>query len=332
MAEQRAKPKLRLAFVDFWPGFDPATSFLTSILGERFDVEVVRRSSILIFGPYGAQHLLHRGTKVLVFDEPGPLPKGAFDFALSWHDSGSRRELRFPGFYKELVENKEVVSQLRTRPSPTEWARRPHFCNFIYSNTAALVRRDFYRELSKRAYVHAPGIQENNAPPLPGGRSVADFQAVKIEYQRAFRFTIAFENTSHPGYTTEKLVDALAAGTVPIYWGNPRVGGDVPEGAYINAHDFSSLAALADRVMEVEHDERLAAQYLSAAAEPRVTVEEMSRAVCDLFEEVADYRPSRGSSVVRPLSLLVHGGALEIAHKANLSIRYRLARLVRSRP
>lgn len=36
---------------------------------------------------------------------------------------------------------------------------------------------------------------------------------------RRYKFTIAFENQSYPGYVTEKIADALMAGTVPIYWG-----------------------------------------------------------------------------------------------------------------
>jgi alpha(1,3/1,4) fucosyltransferase len=177
--------------------------------------------------------------------------------------------------------------------------------------------------------VHAPGAQENNVPPLPGGRSSADYEAIKIAYQRSFRFSIAFENASLPGYTTEKLLDALLAGTIPIYWGNPRVDDDVPAGSYVNAHDFSSLAELADHVLEVDADEHLAAGYLGATAKPRVGAAEMKQAICDLFAEAADHRPSRRSSLTRPVSLLAHGGAGELVRKGTRSARYRLTRLLR---
>ena len=325
------KPTLTLAFADFWPGFDPRTSFLVRLLSERFELEVARRSRILVFGPFGTDHVIHRGTKVLLFLEPGPLPRNSFDFSLSWDYPRSPRELRFPGFYTSLIAGPGAARSLRERPSQPDWSRRAHFCNFVYSNKDARVRGEFFRELSKRAFVHAPGREENNTPPLAGGRAAEDWQRIKIEYQRSFRFSIAFENASLPGYTTEKLLDALVAGTVPIYWGNPRVGDDVPPGAYINAHDFASLAALADHVMEVEHDDRPAAQYLSAAAEPCIAVDDMTRSVCDLFEEIADYRTPLRTSVIRPVSLLMHGGAIDLVRRGCLLAGHRIRSATRSR-
>ena len=39
-----------------------------------------------------------------------------------------------------------------------------------------------------------------------------------------YRFSIIIENSKTPNYFTEKLVDCLITGTVPIYWGCPNVG------------------------------------------------------------------------------------------------------------
>ena len=38
----------------------------------------------------------------------------------------------------------------------------------------------------------------------------------KLKFQRKHKFVIAFENTATPGYTTEKIIGAFAAGAVPI--------------------------------------------------------------------------------------------------------------------
>ena len=54
------------------------------------------------------------------------------------------------------------------------------------------------------------------------GHRVADKQA----FLRDYKFTIAFENESHPGYTTEKIVEPMLADSIPIYWGDPLVGTD----------------------------------------------------------------------------------------------------------
>jgi hypothetical protein len=39
-----------------------------------------------------------------------------------------------------------------------------------------------------------------------------------------YRYSIVIENSKTPNYFTEKLVDAMIVGTVPIYWGAPNIG------------------------------------------------------------------------------------------------------------
>jgi FkbM family methyltransferase len=46
----------------------------------------------------------------------------------------------------------------------------------------------------------------------------------KLEGIRDYKFTVVIENEKIEGYFTEKLIDALITGTVPIYWGCPDVG------------------------------------------------------------------------------------------------------------
>lgn len=51
----------------------------------------------------------------------------------------------------------------------------------------------------------------------------------KKAYLRQFLFNICAENASVKGYVTEKIFDALEAGAIPIYWGDPN-----PEPAILN--------------------------------------------------------------------------------------------------
>ena len=46
----------------------------------------------------------------------------------------------------------------------------------------------------------------------------------KAEGLAPYRYSVVIENVREPGYFSEKLVDALLCGTVPIYWGAPDVG------------------------------------------------------------------------------------------------------------
>ncbi|HAW46547.1 MAG TPA: hypothetical protein DCX34_04820 [Roseovarius sp.] len=46
----------------------------------------------------------------------------------------------------------------------------------------------------------------------------------KAEGLAPYRYSVVIENVREPGYFSEKLVDALLCGTVPIYWGAPDIG------------------------------------------------------------------------------------------------------------
>ena len=56
-----------------------------------------------------------------------------------------------------------------------------------------------------------------------------------------YKFALCFENIEFPGYVTEKLIDCLAAGVVPIYWGAPDIHNFIPEDCFIDARKFETL-------------------------------------------------------------------------------------------
>lgn len=55
------------------------------------------------------------------------------------------------------------------------------------------------------------------------GRGIAPIE-LKEEGLLDYRYSIVVENERIPNYFTEKLVDCLAVGTIPIYWGCPNIG------------------------------------------------------------------------------------------------------------
>lgn len=64
-----------------------------------------------------------------------------------------------------------------------------------------------------------------------------------------YKFYLAFENSQHKGYVTEKLWQALMMGSIPVYWGAPDVTDLLPHpDAIIRVSDFSSLKKLAEYI------------------------------------------------------------------------------------
>lgn len=93
------------------------------------------------------------------------------------------------------------------------------------------------------------------------GGPVAD----KFAFESSHRFSLCFENGAHSGYTTEKLVQALAARTVPIYWGDPDVGRVFNKKALIDAYAFETIDKLVEYIKELEADED---KYMQMLREP----------------------------------------------------------------
>jgi len=65
---------------------------------------------------------------------------------------------------------------------------------------------------------------------------------------RRYRFAIAFENTALKGYITEKLIDAIVAGCVPVYRGAPDAQRAVPTEAFVDCGTVGGAAATAELV------------------------------------------------------------------------------------
>jgi len=70
-----------------------------------------------------------------------------------------------------------------------------------------------------------------------------------------YKFHLAFENTIEPEYVTEKIFDALNAGTVPVYLGTTDVISYVPRGSYIDVQKFPTLSLLVDHLKELDEDD-----------------------------------------------------------------------------
>ena len=136
---------------------------------------------------------------------------------------------------------------------------RKKFCAMVVSSGAGYKKdRDtIFDELSKYIKVDSGGRYRNN---LPDGKSVADKKAFLSDY----RFSIAAENSLHDGYITEKIMDAWAAGTIPIFYGSRYSTEMFNSKAFVLA-DIDNLDATIEEVKHINEDEDA---YLKMQREP----------------------------------------------------------------
>ncbi|MFN5661148.1 MAG: glycosyltransferase family 10 domain-containing protein, partial [Planctomyces sp.] len=135
----------------------------------------------------------------------------------------------------------------------------PGLCGCGVANRSARARRALFGLLSAHRRVDAAGPVGRNVPPLAPGT------LAKRAFLRGYRFALVYENRAWPGYCTEKLAEALAAGCIPIYWGDPHAARDFNPACFLRREDFASDQALAQRVIELDTDE---AAFMAMAAQP----------------------------------------------------------------
>ncbi|WP_285693457.1 glycosyltransferase family 10 domain-containing protein, partial [Helicobacter ailurogastricus] len=90
-----------------------------------------------------------------------------------------------------------------------------------------------------------------NTPPQPRGgggvfNTIGHLVQNKHEFISGYKFNLCFENSIGLGYTTEKIIDAYFAHTIPIYWGNPEVAKDFNPKSFVNVHDFKDFKEALD--------------------------------------------------------------------------------------
>ena len=90
---------------------------------------------------------------------------------------------------------------------------RKKFCGAVISNfrESDKFRIKFINELNKYKTVAMGGKFMNNV-----GVQVKN----KIKFLSLYKFSISMENTEGQGYISEKILDSLMAGTIPIYYGD----------------------------------------------------------------------------------------------------------------
>lgn len=291
------KKKVRIDFVDFWGGFCKQNNFLAQALAKDYDIVIDEsRPELVFFSLFGTRHLEYDCVKVFFTGENQHPDFNLCDYSIGFDDMWfGDRHFRLPLFATDFD---AVERLLNKEPCVDLDPAHRKFCNFVYSNASADPIRDmFFHVLNGRRPVDSFGAHLRNASIAIPSRSASDWRKGKIDKQAEYNFTIAFENSSVPGYTTEKIMDAFVASTIPIYWGDPGVEAFFNKDAFINASRFSSLENCADYVMSVANNPGLIREYLSAppfSSENKKMIEKFSKdSLARFLSSIIEQEPAK---------------------------------------
>jgi alpha(1,3/1,4) fucosyltransferase len=243
----------KIQFIDFWDGFDRDNNWFT-LLFDKFNYEykiVENQPDIIILASI-------RRKQSINFDNYKDIVKIHYtgennecfnnvDLNLTFKPT-NHNNIRLPNWiiHLGLFANNNFNMSLSNKTTN-------QFCCFVYSHNVKQ-RNAFVHNLNKYKRVDCGGNCINNI-----GHKIKD----KIEFQKIYKFCIAYENCSSSGYITEKIFDAYASNCIPIYYGTETVTQDFNPETFINGHDFDNEEDLINYVIKVDTDENLYNSFMN---------------------------------------------------------------------
>lgn len=247
------KQKIRCYFTDFWARFD--YKYDLAILLSEYEIIIDKENpDYLFYSCFGSDHLNYDDCIKIFWSEENMIPDlNLCDYSVSLSDiqCGDRT---FRQYLSLAFRDKKLYDPNLT----SEELLNRKFCNFVYSNNQASdpFRNRFFNALSKYKKVDSGGGCLNNM----GGR-VSD----KMSFLKEYKFTIAIENSSLPGYSTEKIYHPFLSRSLPLYWGNPNISSDYNPNSFVNLMEYSSMEEAIEEIIRLDNDD---AAYLEKVTSP----------------------------------------------------------------
>lgn len=260
------KPTIKIRVVDYFEDH-----YFLNFLSKKYNIVLSDDPDYILCSVFGNEFLRYSCIKILFIGENIVPDFNLYDYALGFQEiTYDDRYLRFPlaFIYPPLIQK----AQDKHLNLHEEALLNRDFCSFVVTNPDCSLRVNFFDLLNEHKFVASAGKVRNNVGEIaPGGES-------KHEFIKKYKFNIAFENSSSPYYATEKLFNAFAAQTIPIYWGDPRIKEWVNPKAMINVSDFSSFQEAIEYILYVDSNPSL---YLEMIHQKVFFVENMQ----DIFEK-----------------------------------------------
>ena len=128
--------------------------------------------------------------------------------------------------------------------------KKKKFCAAVISNHLSSdgFRIKFIHELNKYKIVEMGGKFMNNI-----GGPVKN----KTQFLSSYKFSIAMENSEGQGYISEKILDSLIAGTIPIYYGGYMIDEFINPKAFILIKNENDMKSKIEYIKKIDNDEKL---------------------------------------------------------------------------
>ena len=158
---------------------------------------------------------------------------------IAW--DGFTQKPRKPNVHNHGYEQLVPLNQL-LYPRKLDMKAKKEFCVMIAGNPEGL-RINLFNSISKYKPIHGYGSMFGNS-----------LRKSKFDVLPDYKFCLCPENSIYDGYVTEKLIDAYAGGTVPIYSGDISVVDDFNEWAFLNYQDTKDMETFVENIKLLDQD------------------------------------------------------------------------------
>jgi hypothetical protein len=265
------KPIIRIWFADFFPRCE---AFFKWHLSQAYELVLDNENpDYLFFSDFGDENFKYTKAKRIYYTGENLRPDfSRCDYALTFDYLNLPNHYRLPLYvienfsrWQEYDCTKSWAALTDPKPPSSEILKsKTKFCNFIVSNPICEIRNHFFELLNQYKRVDSAGSHLNNMGfTLPKEPHL--FFKSKLEFQRPYKFSIAFENSAYPGYLTEKILDPMLALSLPIYWGDPLAHQDFNPRSFVNAAAFRTVEEMVQWVIKIDQHDEL---YMKYAEQP----------------------------------------------------------------
>lgn len=248
---------------------NPYDNYFTDLFSLKYNVVIDNNNpDLLIYGVYGQNYKNYKCKKLLFSgenlratkqhipnyndstvtlshyeEEPKEIYMPLWVLHTNWFNKAQPRPLPSNPTYSITLDK---ISNNRER-----FITKRKFCCFINNNEIE-DRLLLYDLLSKKNQIDSYGSLRNNV-----GYSLRGSQQDKVNLLLNYKFNIAFENSYHTGYVTEKIIEPFEVGCIPLYNGGERVTEFFNSKCFLFYRDFKTLEEYVDRIIEITSNKEL---------------------------------------------------------------------------
>lgn len=291
--DSKEKRTIKVNFADFWEGLDYKTFKLYKILNKHYNLIISDKPDYLFCSSFYFDEYLSYNDCLKIFysKKSGTTNYLRHDYGIDSNDDApnGRQHIYCPDYFcssEDFIFEKMKNKHLDIKGHEEELLNRD-FCGYIYSNDVSIAKL-IQEKLDQ--YKKVNYLEEFDRINVLGKT-----QKDKYDFLKKYKFSIVCENDKKNGYITEKVLDAFAAKTIPIYYGANNVNKYFNPEAMIIIKDEDDIDNAIERIKQIDEDDEL---YLHMLKQPAIlpgkedffeeTLVKLEEFICRIID--ADYK------------------------------------------